>query len=510
MRILSRPLDLGLDIRLHALARRAQRQASTSGCPVVVNLVEPAPPLDPIALLARAPAGLARALWRGVDGLVLVGLGEALKLGSPTRQTGCHRVPGGEVSLARLAQEWRRLADEALVDAPGDSPMLAGPLLLGGCAFDPLRPAEPSWQGFPPARLVLPRLLLLGESDRWWLASTLVVRPGRDPAEDLEELRRLRAILLGPGMGNDAIQPVANGRAASRRDTPADHRAAGQASPAVGAASPARVELCGPECWRAMVERAIAAIRRGELAKVVLARAVEVSGPEPVSAERALRRLAEDYPGCTLFAFGYGDAVFLGATPERLVRLRGGRVETMALAGSIRRGATPEEDAALADTLLASAKDRQEHAVVVNEIRAALAPLCRALAIPEEPSLLSVRNVHHLATPVVGELAGDHTVLELVERLHPTPAVGGAPRANALAFIRAHEPVDRGWYAGPVGWVGRAGEGEFAVALRSGLIRGRRARLYAGCGILADSDPDAEYAESELKLQPLLRALEGA
>jgi isochorismate synthase len=504
----SRPLDLELDARLHALARQVQRQASAR--PVVASSVEPAPPLDPIALFARAPAGLARALWRGVDSLTLVGLGEALALGSPTRQTGCHRVPGDEISLARLAQDWRRLAGEALVDAPGDSPMLAGPLLLGGCAFDPLRPPDPAWQGFPPTRLVLPRLLLVGEGGRWWLASTLVVRPGRDPAEDLEELRRLRALLLGPGAGNDAIQPAANGWAASRRDKPADHRAAGRAGPAMGAVSPARVELCGPECWRAMVERAIEAVRRGELAKVVLARAVEVSGLEPVSVEHALRRLAEDYPGCTLFAFGHGDAVFLGATPERLIRLRGGRVETMALAGSIRRGTTPEEDAALAGTLLASAKDRREHAVVVDEIRAALAPLCHALVIPEEPSLLSVRNVHHLATPVSSELAGDHTVLELVERLHPTPAVGGAPRANALAFIRAHEPVDRGWYAGPVGWVDCAGEGEFAVALRSGLIRGRTACLYAGCGILADSDPEAEYAESELKLQPLLRALEGA
>lgn len=508
MTIQSRTLDLGLDARLHALARQAQRQASASGRPVVASLVEPAQPLDPIALFAHAPADLARALWWRTDSLALVGLGEALALGPSESIPDRWRVPR-EASPAWLAQAWRRLAAEALVDAPSDSPAPAGPLLLGGFAFDPLRLAEPAWRSFPAARLVLPRLLLLGEGDRWWLASTLVAWPGRDPAGELEELRRLRALLLEPGAGNDTIQPAANGWAASRRDKLADHRAAGRAGPAMGAASPARVELCSPERWQAMVERAIAAIRRGELAKVVLARAVGVICQEPVSVERALRRLAKDYPGCTLFAFSYGDAVFLGATPERLVRLHARRVETMALAGSIRRGTTPEEDAALAGALLASEKDRQEHAVVVDEIRAALAPLCRSLEIPGEPSLLSMRNVHHLATPVVGELAGDHTVLDLVERLHPTPAVGGAPRAAALAFIRAHEPVDRGWYAGPVGWVDRAGEGEFAVALRSGLIHSRTARLYAGCGILADSDPEAEYAESELKLQPLLRALEG-
>lgn len=489
MTIQARTLDLGLDARLQALAREAQRRAASSARPVMASLVEPAPPLDPIALFARAPAGLARALWRGSDGLVLVGLGEALAFGPAPYADGVYQGHRSEALPTEIAQAWSRLAAEALVDAPADSPRLAGPLLLGGFAFDPLRPAEPAWQRFPLARLSLPRLLLLGEDNGWWLISTLVAWPGRDPASALEELRRLRALISTPGCSGLDFTPATNG-----------HQAL---------AGAARRELCGPECWRAMVERAIAAIRRGELAKVVLARAVEVICQGPVSVERVLRRLAAGYPGCTLFAFGYEDAVFLGATPERLIRLRGGRVETMALAGSIRRGATPEEDAALARALLASGKDRQEHAVVVDEIRAALAPLCHALVIPEEPSLLSVRNVHHLATPVTGELAGNHTVLDLVERLHPTPAVGGAPRAAALAFIRAQEPTGRGWYAGPVGWVDRSGEGEFAVALRSGLIHGRTARLYAGCGILADSDPEAEYVESELKLQPLLRALEG-
>jgi menaquinone-specific isochorismate synthase len=258
-----------------------------------------------------------------------------------------------------------------------------------------------------------------------------------------------------------------------------------------------------------MVKRAIDWIHQGDLVKVVLARAVEVTCQKPIDVERVLRSLDAGYPACILFAFRSCGGVFLGATPERLVRLEDRRVETMALAGSTRRGATPDEDAALVGALLTSPKEQQEHAVVVGEIRAALAPLCQSLEIPAEPSVLSVRNVHHLATPIRGELAGELTVLELVERLHPTPAVGGAPRAAALAFIREHEPLGRGWYAGPVGWVDRFGEGEFAVALRSGLLRGRTAHLYAGCGILADSDPAAEYAESELKLQPLLRALEG-
>ena len=481
--------DRGVEVRLEALVREAWRQALITGHPVVASLVEPSPPLDPLAVFARLPAGLARVLWKGAEGRVLVGLGDALVLTQSHPPADSYLSGDHTVSPAWMARVWRSLTARALVVAPADVAHSAGPLLIGGFAFDPLQPRVPVWQDFPAARLCLPRLLLLGERDRWWVVSTLLVQPGTDLPSQLEDVQRLRSLLAVSG---------------ATSHTPG--------IPATGAKrlTAGRRELCDLDCWRAMVEQAIERIRHGDLLKVVLARAVEVTCWGSIDVERVLRSLDAGYPACTLFAFHAGDAVFLGATPERLIRLHRRRVETIALAGSTRRGTTPEEDAALAGTLLASAKDRREHAVVVDEIRAALAPLCHALVIPEEPSLLSVRNVHHLATPISGELAGDHTVLELVERLHPTPAVGGAPRANALAFIRAHEPVDRGWYAGPVGWVDCAGEGEFAVALRSGLIRGRTAHLYAGCGILADSDPEAEYAESELKLQPLLRALEGA
>ena len=195
-----------------------------------------------------------------------------------------------------------------------------------------------------------------------------------------------------------------------------------------------------------------------------------------------------------------GGAAFVGASPERLVRKRGRVVDSEALAGSCARTG---DDAAAAAALAASAKDRAEHAWVVAAIEAALAPRCRTLDVPSAPAVRTLRQILHLHTPITGELAQGAHVLELVAALHPTPAVGGTPTADAVAWIAAHEPTPRGWYASPVGWFDAAGDGEFAVAIRSGLLAGATATLFAGAGIVAASDPAAELAETELKLRAL-------
>ncbi len=179
----------------------------------------------------------------------------------------------------------------------------------------------------------------------------------------------------------------------------------------------------------------------------------------------------------------------------------------MALAGSIRRGVTDQEDHALGQQLLASAKDSGEHAVVVRVLAEGLRAVCADVQTPPAPQLLRLHNVQHLHTPITARVRTGRSVLDLVERLHPTPAVGGYPREAALRLIRDREGLDRGWYAGPLGWVDARGEGEFAVALRSALLRGSEATLFAGCGIVADSQPESEYAESALKMRPLLAAL---
>jgi isochorismate synthase len=249
------------------------------------------------------------------------------------------------------------------------------------------------------------------------------------------------------------------------------------------------------------------AVGRGRLDKVVLARRVEVAADRPFDVAGALRRLSDASPESATFAFGRGDRVFVGATPERLVRTEDRVFRTAAVAGSTRRGADAAEDAALAAALLASDKDREEHAVVVDALRSQLAPLTERLDVPGVPEVLPLHDLQHLVTAIRGTLRDHAGPLSLGALLHPTPAVAGAPRDLALALIAELEGFDRGWYAGPVGWLGPDGDGELMVALRSGVVAGDRATLFAGCGIVADSDAESEWVESGLKLRPMLRAL---
>jgi menaquinone-specific isochorismate synthase len=219
----------------------------------------------------------------------------------------------------------------------------------------------------------------------------------------------------------------------------------------------------------------------------------------------ALANIGALYPECVRFAFQRGDAVFLGASPERLVLKHGLAVEADALAGTAPRRA--EGDARAAAALLESDKDRREHRVVVEAIEAALSPLAKELNVPGAPVVRTLRNVHHLWTPITATLARPRHVLDLVRILHPTPAVCGTPREAAIRWIAAHEPEARGWYAGAVGWFDAEGDGAFSVAIRSGVLARREAWLYAGAGIVEGSDASAEYAETRTKQAPMLAAL---
>jgi isochorismate synthase len=265
------------------------------------------------------------------------------------------------------------------------------------------------------------------------------------------------------------------------------------------------------EQWKEQVTRAVHTINEGTIDKVVLARGVEVESgdSEDFTIADTVQRLRQSYPGAYVFVFQRGQRYFVGATPERLVCSEDGQIQTMALAGSAPRGTTPEEDQRIGTELLQSEKNQGEHQYVVENIHHALSSLCSRVWVADAPHLLKLKNIQHLETPIMGDLLAGHSILEAIEDLHPTPAVGGVPRIPALSAIREYEQLDRGWYASPVGWIGTSGNGEFAVALRSGLIEGSHATLFAGCGIVADSDPESEYQESCLKLQVMLRGLGG-
>lgn len=462
---------------LSELVTRASARARALGRPVLVSRVEEIPARDPLRALEAADTGepAARMYWtRPADGTAVATLGAALTL-----------CPVGQDRFGATDRAWQGLlADAQMEDASGADG--TGPILVGGFAFDPDAPGNPPWEDFPAARLWVPRLQLAVAGGRHWLTTTLLVGPDGAPDVEMSETGRLREALLGDAPPAGAAGPP------MRR--PSD------------ATGTVYSDELSPEEWQRLVVAAVEEIERGGFDKVVLARARRAESAEPIDAYRVLRHLRNAHPDCYVFGCWSGESIFVGASPERLVRLKGNLVSASSLAGSAPRGATADDDATLAAALLASAKDRAEHVMVRDALCNALDMLCDDVSAPDEPSLLTLPHVHHLHTAVRARLRAGRTLLDLVAALHPTPAVGGAPRAPALQFIRDRERLDRGWYAGPVGWIGRRG-GEFAVALRSALVRRGSAWLFAGCGIVRESDPVAEFAETLLKFRPMEQAL---
>lgn len=469
---------------LQRVLQRAAVQAAQTGRAVPASIVLTYPATDPLhiwqACQALAPGECF--YWEQPERQVaLVGAGVAMSMQTHTQDR-----------FAAAARFWRRLRAEAVVDLADDFPpdLLSaghGPVLIGGFSFDPARLRTHLWQRFPAGLLLLPRLLFHQQEGRATLTCSLLVHAGDQLAllqEALvDELTQLSELLAGP----PALAPVA---LPTHLYTPRD--------------------IWPEQAWEELVERAVASIRQGAYAKIVLARAAEVSSQGQVfDLRQTLQNLRQGYPNACIFAFQRGAQAFIGATPEQLVRARHGRLHAMALAGSAPRGADAEEDQRLGSELLRSPKNRQEHEIVITMLRDALAHLCSGVQVAEAPVLLRLKNIQHLQTGLVGDLLPGHALLEALHILHPTPAVGGSPTEAALCFIREQENLDRGWYAGPLGWVDLQGNGEFVVALRSALLEQQRATLFAGCGIVLDSDALAEYAESCLKLQVVLRSLAG-
>lgn len=258
------------------------------------------------------------------------------------------------------------------------------------------------------------------------------------------------------------------------------------------------------ESWMSVVAEAIRRIGRGDLEKVVLARDLIATASRPIDVRWPLRRLASSYPMCWTF---HVDGLF-GATPELLVRRERGLVTSRVLAGTIRRTGDDDHDLALAATLARSSKDLEEHEYAVRSVADALDPHCSSMNVPESPFVLHLPNVMHLATDVTGVAHDDRTSLELAEALHPSAAVGGTPTSAAVALIGEIEGMERGRYAGPVGWMDASGDGEWGIALRSALLRGSTVRLFAGCGVVGSSEPADELAESQAKLIPVRDALQ--
>jgi salicylate biosynthesis isochorismate synthase/menaquinone-specific isochorismate synthase len=394
------------------------------------------------------------------DRASLAGLGEAIGLQA-----------SGPQRFERVARSWRELSAAAVGE---------GAIAVGGFSFAPDGGAAPHWQGYEPASLVVPELTLARRERGVRLTLTALASPDDLPddllARMLARVRKLEQRRL------PLLDPAPAGRFQ------------------VASAMP-------PEHFESAVARAGELIGQGRIEKIVLAREVQVHAPSAYDPAAVLGVLRQEFPSCFTFCVGRGDAAFVAASPELLVRREGHRVSTLALAGSTRRSADPAVDDHLGEQLLRDESYREEHAIVARRIERMLRAHSVWVAAAPEPELVRIANIQHLATPIRAQLASPMDALELVGMMHPTPAVGGEPLAQAAPLIPALEGLDRGWYAGPVGWTDATGDGEFCVALRCALLRGSVARCYAGNGIVRDSDPAAELAETEIKLQALLPLL---
>ncbi|MDQ6719190.1 MAG: isochorismate synthase [Candidatus Dormibacteraeota bacterium] len=367
----------------------------------------------------------------------------------------------GDNRLQAAARLWRRLR-KTMMPAGEDSP---GPIAVGGFAYRPDRDPSGPWSGFPALLLRVPALAVTRVRGRTFATASGV------GAEDLLELTQTG--VRAPAARRLDVTPVRN-----------------------------------PVAWTAAVETAAKRLRAGEAAKVVLAREVVARADGVVSAAMVARSLRAAYPSCfTYLVTGADGTAFAGASPELLVRRSGGRAYSQPMAGSVARGVNDAEDDRLARQLEESAKDNAEHRLASEFVVEALRPFSRVVNT-RDPEVVRFTNIQHLATGVTAHLtepAAD--ALDLAAALHPTPAVGGWPREAADAIIDELEGLERGWYAGAVGWIDGRGDGEFAVALRCGLLWEDGARLYAGVGVMPDSDPARELEETELKFKALLMAL---
>jgi isochorismate synthase len=462
--------------RLQERAARAVRLARREGVRSIAAVTVPLPAdldLSAAVLAARRPDDRFFCLEQPErGGFVLAALGAAASIEAH-----------GPRRFAESAERARELGRRTFADDPADDPArppAAGPVLVGGFAFAHDGGAAPEWRSLAPASLVQPEVTLVRQDGEARM-TVCAAAEGDETPEDLVErvVRRIGELRPAgmPLLDPDPVEPTQ----------------------VAGAAPPSHFEQA--------VERAVERIGAGELEKVVLAREVRAHAPRAHDPAAVLGALRESFPACYCWCVGTPELAFVGASPELLVRRDGQRAQTVALAGTTRRSADPAVDDHLGERLLHSAKDRGEQAIVARRIERTLEPVSLWVASADEPVLVRVQNVQHLATPIRAQLAEPLAAIELAGLLHPTPAVGGEPREVALPLIPALEGLDRGWYAGAVGWTDLSEDGEFCVALRCALLRERVARLYSGNGIVRDSVAAEELAETEVKLAALLPLL---
>ena len=362
--------------------------------------------------------------------------------------------------------------------------ILVGPRIVGGYAFNQYKGDDNTWKDFPRTKFILPECLGSLTDDGSWLTISKMVKPNeklvyleKQMIQRKNYYEKRLPVILPP------ISRVEVDKSENKPDQ---------------------------ETYNKTINSILEKINPSILEKVVISRSKDVRIGKNFSCVSAIQVLRNAYPKCASFFFSLpNDMFFFGSTPERLIALKNGFIQTEALAGTIARGNSMEEDRILSNSLLMSKKEREEHNFVVEQIIRKLELKISNIKFSSNPEILRLKNVQHLKTPISGILKNNEHILELVDLLHPTSAVAGTPTDSAMNLITEMESHDRGWYSGPIGWIDRYGDGEFYVALRSALVNNEKAHVFAGGGIVSKSHPRKEWEETELKLQPIISALSG-
>lgn len=388
-----------------------------------------------------------------------------------------HTIIAEDVMYDMLKKEWQQLLEKSIIHDPFQHPG-TGLTAIGGMTFDPLIKQTKLWENFPESQLTIPELFIVRSNHDYFITVNKYVSNKSQIDKVIKEIELLKSTVFHSD-NSKVTQHKIN----------------------------YKLEI-EPEQWKRTVQYAVDTIKQGHARKIVLAREMKLTLNREANIASLLEKLNNTQENSYVFAFENGDDCFIGATPERLVQINGDKLLSTCLAGTAPRGRKVEEDEKIGQTLLNDEKNREEHDYVVKMIHEGITHYCEDIHIPKEPILYPLKNLQHLYTPVSATLKSTNSVFDIIQSLHPTPALGGVPKEKSLAFIREHEQLDRGWYGAPIGWLDSNDNSEFVVAIRSGLIKGKDVSLFAGCGVMKDSDPQMEYEETNIKFLPMLRVLE--
>ena len=448
-------------------------KAKKSSASILVSAVQKIEYMNPLSFFS---AGMKRYqgerfFWKhSTEEFYIVGLGI------------CKRIVTDQAAdrFFHVEKEWKHLIQSAII-SESENIQGTGPTAFGCFSFDPLKEKTELWAKFSHSIFNIPKYMLTMVDHQVYLTTNIICTEQDDPTivakieQEIQEILRVASVPLHPFENNSLKK---------------------------------RIDI-KPEEWKAQVTKVAHELKEDSLKKVVLARESRLVFTKRIVTEQVLSSLLSEQHDSFIFAFEQSSDCFIGATPERLVKKEYDHIFSACLAGSIARGNTKEEDILLGDSLINDKKNLTEHQYVVDMIQDAMEETCAEVIIPDHPRLFKLKNIQHLYTPVIGKANQETSLLTLVERLHPTPALGGLPKKEAIDKIREVEALDRGLYGSPVGWLDHQGNGDFAVSIRSGLIQGNEASIFAGCGVVQDSIAELEFEETNIKFKPMLSALGG-